>query len=333
MNQTIKNTLKTVYIVLLHLVAGFAIGMAAQDKMLIAAAIPFAVVLILAVRFLGAKPELLAWAGLTVWLGSTYLSNGEFAEYMLFFVYVTLAALGIFKSPYFIVIAWLFHPVWDFVPRELPDLLKDLPVACIIFDLPIGFYILWFTRSKRWESFGSVAPDRAWYSLKDKLALIRVGKTVYVVFLVILVSFAAVASIESGILIWVALPCSILLIVGLRLLGNQAELIAWAAFTGWLGMTYAHTGGAVDIAVFVIYIAIAALGVFSSPYYLAIAWLVFIPWNLMPHELPAMYSQLPLASAIFDIPIALYLLWVSRQNRWNIEDMNKSEYVDAAISA
>ncbi|MBP7689753.1 MAG: hypothetical protein KA765_17680, partial [Thermoflexales bacterium] len=55
-----------------------------------------------------------------------------------------------FKSPYFLALAWLFHPVWDFVPRDLPPQLLDLPLACLLYDIPIGLYLLWGARRNRW---------------------------------------------------------------------------------------------------------------------------------------------------------------------------------------
>ena len=322
MDQSFKSALKAVYIVFVLVMASYAIGLAAEGNMLIPAAIPFAAGIILLVRFLGSKPELLAWAGFTVWLGSTYIASGTWLEYVLFATYVILAALGIFKSPYFLAIAWLFHPAWDFIPRELPEPYQDLPMACVLFDTPIGLYLLGFTWAQRWRSFGEVASSGAWYSFKDTSALAQVGKSIYVAMLLILVSFAAALSVESGLLVRAALPCAILLILGLRLVGNRAELIAWAIFTGWLGMTYAHTGGAMAIAVFFVSVIIAALGVFKSPYYLAFAWLASIPWNFMPHDLPEAYSQLPVALTLFALPVALYFFWTSKQSYWDQPNMS-----------
>ena len=152
----LKRIAVTVYILVLLYLAGFGIGSAAREDMLIQIALPFAIVLILGVRVLGERFELAGWAVFTVWLGSTYLQTGQTIETIIFVVYIGIALLGAFKSPYFLAFAWLFHPVWDFVPRELPDLLKDLPMACIMFDIPIGLYILWFTRKDRWMPFGKI---------------------------------------------------------------------------------------------------------------------------------------------------------------------------------
>ncbi len=144
----------TLYILLLVFAAGFGIDSAFEHRVLIPFAFPFAIALILAIRVFGAKSELAGLAIFTAWLGLTYLQTGQTIEIVAFIFYVGLALLGAFKSPYFLAFAWVFHPVWDFVPRELPDLLKDLPTACILFDIPIGLYIFWFARRGRWVTFG-----------------------------------------------------------------------------------------------------------------------------------------------------------------------------------
>ena len=113
----LKRIAVTVYILVLLYLAGFGIGSAAREDMLIQIALPFAIVLILGVRVLGERFELAGWAVFTVWLGSTYLQTGQIIETIIFVVYIGIALLGAFKSPYFLAFAWLFHPVWDFIPR------------------------------------------------------------------------------------------------------------------------------------------------------------------------------------------------------------------------
>ena len=304
-----KNTALTVYIVFLIIAAGFGVGAATQAGVLIQAAVPFALALILIMRFMGVKPELIAWAAFTVGLlGGTYLQTGEPIEYIMFFVYILLSALGILKSPYFLALAWLFHPVWDFIPRDLPQQLHDLPLACALFDTPIGLYLFWGAWKKRWVPFGE--------DTSNKIVLLRIAKTLFIGFLMIAASYATVSAAGSGTLIWMALPMAVVIIFGFRFMGIQPELIAWAVFTGWLGMTYAHTGDMLDALVFFIYVALSALGVFRSPYYLAAAWLLFIPWSFLPHELTKMHPDFAIACVIYCLPIGLYLFWGSRIKRW-----------------
>jgi hypothetical protein len=152
----LKRIATAIYVLALIYLAGLGIERAANDKLLIPFALPAALVLLLAVRVFGPKAELAGWAVFTIWLGSTYLASSDSIapiEVMAFIAYVSLGLLGAFVSPYFMAFAWLFHPVWDFFPRVLPDLLKDLPTACILFDLPIGLYILWFAYKNRWTVF------------------------------------------------------------------------------------------------------------------------------------------------------------------------------------
>lgn len=318
-----KNTLLTLYIIFLVIATGFGVGAATDAGILIPASVPFALILIALLYYMGGKPELLAWAALTVGLlGGTYLQTGEPIEYGMYFIYMLLTALGIFKSPYFLALAWLFHPVWDFVPRTLPQHMHDLPLACAFFDTPIGLYLLWGSWKKRWISFGEDSKDAYW----------QIGKTFFVGMLIVGISYAAIMAAETKVLIWAALPLAAVVIFSFRAMGARAEWLAWAVLTGWLGMTYAHTGNSLDAVVFFVYVVISALGVFVSPYFLAAAWLAFIPWNFVPHELSLTYPDFPLACAIYCLPVGLYLLWAIRKKHFVPADAKRpSEMVTTVI--
>lgn len=310
-----KNTLLTLYIIFLVIAAGFGVGAATEAGVLIPAAVPFALILIVLLHFLKPQAELLGWAALTVGLlAGTYLVTGEVIEYVIFIVYLILTMLGIFKSPYFLAFAWLFHPIWDFLPRELPGHMHDLPLACAFFDTPIGLYLLWGSWKRRWLPFGEDASNKA--------ALVRSGKAIFIGVLIMAVSSVIVAAIGSGYLNWVALAASLLIIFGFRFMGETAELISWAVLTGWLGMTYAHTGGMGDALFFFAYVVISALGVFKSPYFLGIAWLVFIPYSFLPHHAHHMSPDFALATIFYCLPAGLYLLWGAWKKRWQAFDDN-----------
>jgi hypothetical protein len=150
----LRPTATAIYILALVFLAGFGIDAAAQHQLLVPLALPFSVALILALRAFGAVSELAGLAVFTAWLGLTYVHDGGALETVAFAVLAALGLFGAFRSPYFLALGWLAHPWWDFVPRELPGLLQDLPTACILFDVPIGLYILWNARQGRWESFG-----------------------------------------------------------------------------------------------------------------------------------------------------------------------------------
>lgn len=322
---SLKNTFTTVYVVFLIIIAGFIIGSAAQYNLLIQVALPFAITLVLGLRFLSPKAELIAWAAFTVWLGSTYLQTGSFIEVVAFFFYAVFAAMGIFISPYYLAIGWLLHPIWDFVPRQLPNMLLDLPTACILFDIPIGLYVLVGAWKKRWTVFNQNLEQPS-TKIHSKQAIKQTATAIYILILLVALSYIPSVLINLNVLTWASVPLSIVLILALRLIGSRAELIAWAVFTGWIGMTYAHTGGLIEALAFFVYVALSGLGVFSSSYFLATAWLIFIPWNFLPHELPSVYKDLPLACILFSIPIVIYLLWGARSRQWNA--FGKAETTD-----
>jgi hypothetical protein len=165
----LKTTAVAAYVLFLMHAAGLGIDLAAHQRLLIPYALPAAIVLVVAVRVLGRQAELAGWAAFTVWLGSTYLLSADSiaaVEVIAFLAYLSLGLLGAFRSPYFLALAWLLHPAWDFVPRVLPDVLHDLPAACILFDVPIGLYLLWFARRGRWDAFTfrHGRPTGAWTS-------------------------------------------------------------------------------------------------------------------------------------------------------------------------
>lgn len=321
-----KNTLLTVYVVFLIIAAGFGVGAATQAGILIQAAVPFAIALIVIMYSMGSKTELISWAAFTVGLlAGTYLQTGSPVEYLMFFIYIVLSALGIFKSPYFLAAAWLFHPFWDALPRDLPAQMQDLPLACAFFDTPIGLYLLWGSWKKRWIPFGE--------DLSNRAALIRSAKTIFIGVLIIAASSVIVAATGTGYLNWAALASSVLIILGFRFMGETAELIAWAVLTGWLGMTYAHTGGTGEALFFLAYVVISAMGVFKSPYFLGLAWMVFIPYSFLPHHAHHMSADFAAATIFYCLPAGAYLLWSAWKGRWPLDSRGKSNEAPVSLSA
>jgi hypothetical protein len=258
---------------------------------------------------MGAKAELVSWAAFTVGLlAGTYLTTGSPLEYLVFMVYIALAALGLFKSSYFLALAWLIHPVWDFVPRTLPANLHDLPLACALFDIPIGLYLLWGSWKKRWQPISQSSSTRD--------ALIKSAKAFFAGTVIIASSSAVAAAFGTEYLNWIALATAVVVIFSFRLIGHAGELVAWAVFTGWVGMTYAHTGGLADAIFFFVFVAVSAYGTFRSPYALGIAWLIFMLYSFLPHHSDHMPPDLPMATVFYCLPIGIYLVWAAHNNRW-----------------
>ncbi len=140
--KILSATLVAVWIVALVMLTSKFVGLAASNHWLLWAAPILPLFPILGLYWLQPKAELAGWALFTVWLGSTYAMDGQPTELIVFGVIVALAIGGLF-SPWLLVIAWFGHIIWDFFPRELPELLADLPLACMIFDGLIGFYLIW----------------------------------------------------------------------------------------------------------------------------------------------------------------------------------------------
>ncbi len=138
----------TLYIVLLVAATSLVVGFAAQNQTLLAAALPLPLIPILGLHNMRPSERLAGWAVFTVWLGSTYATSGQASELLVFGIITVCAVAGYFHSPWWLVAPWFLHVGWDFVPRELPPLYQQLPLACMIFDGLIGIYLLLMTLSR-----------------------------------------------------------------------------------------------------------------------------------------------------------------------------------------
>ncbi len=143
MKKVLRFILLTIYVLILIVITSRFVGFSASKHVLLFAApfLPFFP--ILGLIWLKPKEEKYGWVLFTIWLGSTYVSLGTTPEWIVFSVITALAISGYFISPWLFVLAWFAHIVWDFMPRELPELLLQLPQSCMIFDGLIGFYIAW----------------------------------------------------------------------------------------------------------------------------------------------------------------------------------------------
>lgn len=321
---SLKPAFKTAYVVLLVVLAGFGIGYAMKANLLIACAFPFSLAVIASLYFLGKRAEMLAWVGFTVWLGNTYLMTNQPIEYLTLTVYLLLATLDMLVSPYYLALAWLVHPLWDFFPRVLPANQADLPMACILFDVPIGLYMLWAIRRKEWTALAATASHDVWWKTLsvNKAQWKLVVQSISVLVLLIGLTFAAASAAAAGSLNWWAIPLSMILVGVMHVIGNPVAKYGWAIITSWLGMTYAHTGGFVDAAIFFAYVIVVVYAIDRSKLWMAGAWLSFIAYSLFPHNLPHTYHALPVGSAVFCLIPALYFLslhWRERKTFSNVD--------------
>ena len=317
-SYSVKPAFKAAYVVLLVVLAGFGIGYAMKANLLIACAFPFSLAVIASLYFLGKRAEMLAWVGFTVWLGNTYLMTNQPIEYVTLTVYLLLATLGMLVSPYYLALAWLAHPLWDFFPRVLPANQADLPMACILFDVPIGLYLLWAIHRKQWSALAASEVQAVWWRnlAVNKTQWKLVVQSIAVLLLLIVLTFAAASAAAAGSLNLWAIPLSMILVGVMHVIGNPVAKYGWVVITSWLGMTYAHTGGFVDAAIFFAYVIVVVYAVDRSKLWMAGAWLSFIVYSLFPHDLPHTYHALPVGSAVFCMIPALYftmMFWRERK--------------------
>lgn len=304
--------LQVLYISSITLGMSFAVGLATQAHSLIWLALPLGVGLVAAMMWLPARAQLLGWAAATVWLLSmTYLGTGEPIEYVALAIVLLLSIAGVFWSPWALVAVWFFHPMWDLIPRSLPSNLHDLPFACLLYDLVVGFYLGWRTYRKFFTAFAlpsNIAPRMIRSGWSRSLTALY-GLTVIVIQILLIGSITMSASS-----VWFAVPMALLVIVAIFWLPRVAQLAFLAVATGWMGMTYAHSGSPVELVLFLAILMLAVLGFRVSPYYLVMAWAFHAVWNLLPHSMNMATSMMmghwmdPVAAFLFEISIASYIL-------------------------
>jgi hypothetical protein len=233
----------------------------------------------------------------------------------MFFLVLAAAIAGAFWSPWFLVAIWFVHPLWDLIPRDLPDHQHDLPLACLIYDLVVALYLLWRTRRGFFKD--AIAKP------KTSAAFLNHGwsRTIsaLLIGLIVAIEITAVGYLSTDKLsVWYSAAVAFVLIAATLWLPKDGQRAFWLVFTVWTGMSFAHSGEPLELAVFALMIALAVFGQTSSPYYWAIAWAFHAAWNLFPrdHEMSATSAlmghwMIPLAGFLFEITVAAYLLFMS----------------------
>lgn len=279
--------------------------------MLLVAAIPLGILLVGLLFWLPARVQLVAWAGATAWLlSSVYLGSSDF-EYVALLVILVASIAGVFWSPWFLAATWLIYPLWDLIPRDLPTHQHDLPLACLMYDLVVAIYLIFRIRS------GFFAPSQYKPSASSGFFSKGWGRTwaaVAMLSVIVLEIFAVgFVSMESFSL-WVAPVIAALLIAATLWLPLPGKKLFWAFFTGWTGMTFAHSGEPLEIAIFGFMILLAVLGYRRSTFFFAGAWGFHAVWHLLPREhlnhdaaLLMGHWMDPIAGLIFGLCIAAYL--------------------------
>jgi hypothetical protein len=306
---------QVVYVAAVAIGMSFAIGAVTQAGILLWASVPAGLVLVAAMMWLPSKPQLLGWAGVSIWLlATTYLGTSDI-EYIALFVVVLLTAAGLFWSPWFLVGVWVFHPLWDLIPRSLPDAIHDLPVACLTYDLIVAAYLAWRT----YKGFFSAVGIQGRQNATPRVGL---GNTAIALFAIAVVLVQILLTYELGMDSRYA-PVFALLIAALVTLGvswlpRSPQLAFWTVLTAWTGMTFAHSGDPLEVLIFFGIFALAIFGFMVSPMYLVIAWVFHAIWSLAPHSLNHSAAMLmghwmePSAAVVYELSIATYLVLAQR---------------------
>ena len=309
----------TIYVGAVTVGFSYLIGLGTQLGILIPAAFPLGVLLVLLFYWLPARVQLIGWAVATVWLLSSVYLGASDLEYVALIVVVVAAIAGVFWSPWFLAGIWMIHPLWDLVPRDLPEHQHDLPLACLIYDLVIGVYLIFRIRAKFF--------DKAKVELKTNSKMFSTGlgrTTAALIMLAVIITQILVVgtvSMESY-SIWVAAPVALALILSTLWLPREGQKIFWAVLTAWTGMTFAHSGEALEIAIFGLMGLVAVLGFRKSPFIWAGAWAFHALWHFLPREhishetaLLMGHWMIPVAGAVFELSIAAYLFWFALQEK------------------
>ena len=312
-------SLMTIYVGAVTVGFSYLIGLGTQLGILIPAAFPLGVLLVLLFYWLPARVQLIGWAVATVWLLSSVYLGASDLEYVALIVVVVAAIAGVFWSPWFLAGIWMIHPLWDLVPRDLPEHQHDLPLACLIYDLVIGVYLIFRIRAKFF--------DKAKVELKTNSKMFSTGlgrTTAALIMLAVIITQILVVgtvSMESY-SIWVAAPVALALILSTLWLPREGQKIFWAVLTAWTGMTFAHSGEALEIAIFGLMGLVAVLGFRKSPFIWAGAWAFHALWHFLPREhishetaLLMGHWMIPVAGAVFELSIAAYLFWFALQEK------------------
>lgn len=312
--KDLTTSLLTIYVGAVVVGFSYLIGFATQMGVLLQAAFPLGLLLVILLYWLPARAQLIGWAVATVWLlAGVYLGTSDI-EYVALIVIVVAALAGIFWSPWFIAGIWIIHPIWDLLPRDLPDHQHDLPLACLIYDLVVGIYLVFRIRAKFFN--GAIAQTKT----TSKFFSSGLGRTIaafiMLATIVIQILVVGMVSMESY-SAWVAPPLAVALILSTIWLPREGQKIFWTVMTAWTGMTFAHSGEPLEVAVFGLMGLLAVLGFRKTGLFWAGAWAFHALWHFLPrkhisHDAALLMGHwmIPISGALFGLSIAAYLFWL-----------------------
>lgn len=311
---------QTAYGALVTIGFSYLIGFATKAEILLIAAAPLGMIVVGLLAWLPARAQLLTWASVTAWLlSAVYLGTSDFEYLMLVGVFLAAIA-GVFWSPWFLAAIWFIHPLWDLIPRDLPDHQHDLPLACLIYDLIIAIYLAWRIRNGFFAG-ATAAPSVQTGVLKTgfRRSLAALAMLMVVVAEIMIVGTLSMNQFS----IFIAVPVALALIASTLWLPIEGKKAFWLVFTIWTGMTFAHSGELLEILIFGLMILLAVAGYRVSMNYWVIAWGFHALWHLFPREhishdaaMLMGHWMVSAAGLLFELVIAGYLFWFTRRNTY-----------------
>ncbi len=306
---------QTAYGALVTIGFSYLIGFATEADLLLVAAAPLGLLVVGLLAWLPPRAQLLSWAAVTAWLlSAVYLGTSDLEYLMLVLVFLAAIA-GVFWSPWFLAAIWFIHPLWDLIPRDLPEHQHDLPLACLIYDLIIAVYLAWRIK-KGFFASAVAAPKLPTGVLKTGLGRSLAALAMLVVVAVEIMLVGSVSMDQLS--IWIAIPVAAALIASTLWLPIEGKKAFWLVFTIWTGMTFAHSGELLEILIFGLMILLAVAGYRVSMNYWVIAWGFHALWHLLPrehlsHEAAMLMGHwmVPTSGLLFELTIAGYLLWLN----------------------
>ncbi len=306
---------QTAYGALVTIGFSYLIGFATEADLLLVAATPLGLLVVGLLAWLPPRAQLLSWAAVTAWLlSAVYLGTSDLEYLMLVLVFLAAIA-GVFWSPWFLAAIWFIHPLWDLIPRDLPEHQHDLPLACLIYDLIIAVYLAWRIK-KGFFASAVAAPKLPTGVLKTGLGRSLAALAMLVVVAVEIMLVGSVSMDQLS--IWIAIPVAAALIASTLWLPIEGKKAFWLVFTIWTGMTFAHSGELLEILIFGLMILLAVAGYRVSMNYWVIAWGFHALWHLLPrehlsHEAAMLMGHwmVPTSGLLFELTIAGYLLWLN----------------------
>lgn len=276
-----------------------------------------AILLVLSLAWLKPTQQLYGFAFATWWLLSSVYVGASPVEQWVFFAIALASIAGILVSPWFLVVTWFAHPLWDvfhgaFVPSA-PTHVTAL--QCLIYDLPIAVYLLWRSARGFFNGAKPVVNDANGNEITPSgvFGYATVALAIWGVQLFIME--ANMMNTE----LWIAPLVALGMALASMVLPKAIARLFWSVLLAWAGMIYAMSASPTELLAFLVVIVLVVLGYVYSPYIWALAWFGHAAWALIPRtgywNMMMMfgtnqmdYWMLPSAAAAFEAVIGAWIV-------------------------